>query len=87
MQVSERLARPRFSLWVARPKEALQQLTEFVKVAHDIGVGEVHLQRLVFLESDAIAMVAVSQRRRIHRVAGDQECHLKSLRARCRSPQ
>jgi hypothetical protein len=89
MQVRERLARPRFSLWLARLEEALQQLTEFVRVAHDIGVGEVHPQRLVFLESDAIglAMVAVSQRRRIHRVAGDQECHLKSLRARCRSPQ
>lgn len=89
MHAREGLVRPRLTLWLARLNEMLQQFTEFVKVAHDIGVGEVHLQRLIFFESDAtgLAMAAVNQRLRNHRVAGDQECHLKSPRARCRSPQ
>jgi hypothetical protein len=62
----EGLARLRLTLCLARRNEMLQQFTEFVKVAHDIGVGEVHLQRLIFFESDAtgLAMAAVSQRRR-----------------------
>ena len=40
--------RPRVSLWLTGLKETIDQLPEFVRLAARIGVGEVHLQRLVF---------------------------------------
>ena len=40
--------RPRVSLWLTGLKETLGQLGDFVRLAHDIDVGEVYLQRLVY---------------------------------------
>lgn len=40
--------RPRVSLWLTGLKETLDQLDDFVRLAEDVGVGEVYLQRLVF---------------------------------------
>ena len=42
---------PRVSLWLTGLKETVQQLPDFVRLAADMGVREVHLQRLVFDES------------------------------------
>ena len=42
-------AKPRVSLWLTGMRETIDQLPAFVRLAHDIGVAEVHLQRLVFL--------------------------------------
>ncbi len=42
--------RPRVSLWLTGLKETLAQLPQFVQLAHEIGVGEVYLQRLVYFE-------------------------------------
>ena len=39
---------PRLSLWLTGLRETIEQLPAFVRLAHDIGVREVHLQRLVF---------------------------------------
>jgi len=39
---------PRVSLWLTGLKETLDQLPDFVDLAHDMGVGEVYLQRLVY---------------------------------------
>jgi radical SAM protein with 4Fe4S-binding SPASM domain len=41
---------PRVSLWLTGLKETVDQLPDFVRLAARIGVGEVHLQRLVFDE-------------------------------------
>jgi MoaA/NifB/PqqE/SkfB family radical SAM enzyme len=41
-------ALPRVSLWLTGLKETIGQLEAFVRLAHDIGVGEVYLQRLVY---------------------------------------
>ena len=40
--------RPRVSLWLTGLKETLGQLPDFVRLAHDIGIPEVYLQRLVY---------------------------------------
>jgi MoaA/NifB/PqqE/SkfB family radical SAM enzyme len=40
--------RPHVSLWLTGLKETIAELPAFVRLAHDIGVGEVYLQRLVF---------------------------------------
>jgi len=45
----ERIERPLVSLWLTGLKETIDQLPEFVRLAHRIGVQEVHLQRLVFM--------------------------------------
>ena len=39
---------PRVSLWLTGLKETVQELPEFMHLAHSMGVTEVHLQRLVF---------------------------------------
>jgi MoaA/NifB/PqqE/SkfB family radical SAM enzyme len=39
---------PRVSLWLTGLKETVGQLNEFVRLAHEIDVGEVYLQRLVY---------------------------------------
>jgi MoaA/NifB/PqqE/SkfB family radical SAM enzyme len=44
--------RPRLSLWLVGLKETLDQLDSFVRLAADMGVGEVYLQRLVFFDDN-----------------------------------
>ena len=61
MQRREALARPRVSLWLTGLKETIAQLADFVRIAHDIGVGEVYLQRLVYFERDAIGLARPDQ--------------------------
>jgi MoaA/NifB/PqqE/SkfB family radical SAM enzyme len=39
---------PRVSLWLTGLKETVDQLPDFVRLAARIGIGDVHLQRLVF---------------------------------------
>ncbi len=51
MQVREGLSRPRVSLWLTGLKETVAQLSQFVRIAHEIGVSEVYLQRLVYSEA------------------------------------
>ncbi len=45
-----RTDRPRVSLWLTGLKETVGQLPAFVRLARDLGIGEVYLQRLVFFE-------------------------------------
>ena len=39
---------PRVSLWLTGLKETVDQLADFVRLAHDMDVPEVYLQRLVY---------------------------------------
>jgi MoaA/NifB/PqqE/SkfB family radical SAM enzyme len=48
MQRKLNAATPRVSLWLTGLKETLVQLLAFVQLAHDLGVTEVYLQRLVY---------------------------------------
>jgi MoaA/NifB/PqqE/SkfB family radical SAM enzyme len=45
------VSHPRVSLWLTGLKETVDQLPDFVRLASKMGVGEVHLQRLVFDEA------------------------------------
>ena len=49
LQRSEGIDRPLVSLWLTGLKETIDQLPAFVQLAHQIGVGEIHLQRLVYM--------------------------------------
>src|SRR6266849_10668946 len=47
---------PRVSLWLTGLKETVDQLSDFVRLAHDLDIPEVYLQRLVyFLEGQGLA--------------------------------
>jgi MoaA/NifB/PqqE/SkfB family radical SAM enzyme len=48
MQQELGVTTPRPSLWLTGLKETIEQLPDFVRLAHQIGIGEVYLQRLVY---------------------------------------
>jgi MoaA/NifB/PqqE/SkfB family radical SAM enzyme len=61
LQVREGHERPRVSAWLTGLKETIAELPAFVRVAADIGVREVYLQRLVFFDSDSIGKARPDQ--------------------------
>lgn len=61
MQLREGLERPHVSMWITGLKETVRQLPAFVRVAHEAGVKEVYLQRLVYFEHDAIGLARPDQ--------------------------
>jgi MoaA/NifB/PqqE/SkfB family radical SAM enzyme len=61
LQEREAKDRPRVSAWLTGLKETIAELPEFVKVAADIGVKEVYLQRLVFFDRSPIGLARPDQ--------------------------
>src|SRR6516165_4389068 len=61
LQEREGKDRPRVSAWLTGLKETIAELPEFVKVAADIGVKEVYLQRLVFFDQSPIGLARADQ--------------------------
>jgi MoaA/NifB/PqqE/SkfB family radical SAM enzyme len=56
MQRELQAERPRLSLWLTGLKETIAELPDFVRLAHELGIGEVYLQRLVyFAEGQGLA--------------------------------
>jgi len=54
-------SRPLVSLWLTGLRETVEQLPAFVKIAAEIGVKEVYLQRLVFFDEAAIGKARPDQ--------------------------
>jgi MoaA/NifB/PqqE/SkfB family radical SAM enzyme len=77
MQAREGLDRPRVSLWLTGLKETIAQLGDFVRIAQDIGVREVYLQRLVFFEQEAIGMARPDQAL-FEQLSGEETQHLRA---------
>jgi MoaA/NifB/PqqE/SkfB family radical SAM enzyme len=61
LQAREGHARPRVSVWLTGLKETVQELPAFVRIAAEIGVKEVYLQRLVYFDRDTIGMARPDQ--------------------------
>ena len=61
LQERDGIDRPRVSAWLTGLKETIVELPAFVKVAAEIGVKEVYLQRLVFFESELIGRARPDQ--------------------------
>jgi MoaA/NifB/PqqE/SkfB family radical SAM enzyme len=61
LQEREGHDKPLVSAWLTGLKETIEELPAFVQVAADIGVKEVHLQRLVFFDEHAIGMARPDQ--------------------------
>ncbi len=84
MQRREGLASPRVSLWLTGLKETIAQLPDFVRIAHDVGVCEVYLQRLVYFDRDAIGMARPDQALFEH-LTRDEQGHLDAATELARS--
>jgi radical SAM protein with 4Fe4S-binding SPASM domain len=74
MQRRENLSLPRVSLWLTGLKETIAQLPDFVRIAHNVGVKEVYLQRLVYFDKDAIGMARPDQALFERLTREEQEC-------------
>jgi MoaA/NifB/PqqE/SkfB family radical SAM enzyme len=84
MQRREGLTRPRVSLWLTGLKETIAQLSDFVRIAQEIGVGEVYLQRLVYFEEDAIGLARPDQAL-FERLTREEQGHLDAATELARS--
>jgi MoaA/NifB/PqqE/SkfB family radical SAM enzyme len=84
MQRREGLSLPRVSLWLTGLKETIAQLPDFVRIAHDVGVNEVYLQRLVYFDSDAIGMARPDQAL-FERLTREEQQHLDAASELARS--
>lgn len=84
MQRREKLTLPRVSLWLTGLKETIAQLPDFVRIANDIGVREVYLQRLVYFDDDAIGMARPDQGL-FERLTRDEQQHLDAATELARS--
>jgi MoaA/NifB/PqqE/SkfB family radical SAM enzyme len=61
LQDREGHSKPRVSAWLTGLKDTVTELPAFVKVAAEIGVKEVYLQRLVFFDEQAIGKATPDQ--------------------------
>ena len=68
---------PRVSSWLTGLKETIAELPAFVKVAAEIGVKEVYLQRLVFFEDNATGHARPDQAL-YERMSCEDEAHLEA---------
>jgi MoaA/NifB/PqqE/SkfB family radical SAM enzyme len=76
--------RPRVSAWLTGLKETLPELPAFVRVAAEIGVREVYLQRLVFFDQDAIGHARPDQAL-YERMTREESVHLDEATAVARA--
>lgn len=61
LQEREGHDKPRVSAWLTGLKDTVEELPAFVRVAAEIGVKEVYLQRLVFFDQGAVGMARPDQ--------------------------
>ena len=61
LQEREGHSKPRVSAWLTGLRETIEELPDFVRVAAETGVKEVHLQRLVFFQDNAIGLARPDQ--------------------------
>jgi radical SAM protein with 4Fe4S-binding SPASM domain len=80
LQEREGHAKPRVSAWLTGLRETIEELPDFVRVAADTGVKEVHLQRLVFFKDDAIGMAHPDQAL-YERLSGEEAVHIERAAA------
>lgn len=84
LQEREGHARPLVSMWLTGLKETVAELPAFVKVAAEIGVREVYLQRLVFFTESAIGKARPDQAL-FERLTEEEAVYLKQAEVLARS--
>ena len=77
LQEREGAERPRVSAWLTGLKETISELPAFVRVAAEIGVREVYLQRMVFFDKDSIGLARPDQSL-FERITREEAEHLEA---------
>jgi MoaA/NifB/PqqE/SkfB family radical SAM enzyme len=84
LQEREGHLKPRVSAWLTGLRETIEELPDFVRVAAETGVKEVHLQRLVFFNDDAIGLARPDQAL-YEQLSGDEAIHIDRATALAKS--
>jgi MoaA/NifB/PqqE/SkfB family radical SAM enzyme len=84
LQEREGHTKPQVSVWLTGLKETVEELPAFVKVAAEIGVKEVYLQRLVFFAESAIGKAQPDQAL-FERLTQEEAAYLKQAEDLARS--
>ena len=84
MQEREGHAKPAVSAWLTGMRETIEELPAFVRVAAEIGVKEVYLQRLVFFDHDTVGLAQPDQAL-FEKMSGDEAIHLEAAEAVAKS--
>ncbi len=84
LQEREGHAKPRVSAWLTGLRETIAELSDFVQVAAETGVKEVHLQRLVFFNDNALGLARPDQAL-YERLSGEEAVHIDRAAALARS--
>jgi MoaA/NifB/PqqE/SkfB family radical SAM enzyme len=84
LQEREGHAKPRVSAWLTGLKETIAELPAFVRVAAEIGVKEVYLQRLVFFDRDMVGLARPDQAL-FERMSRDEALALETAEALAKS--
>ena len=84
LQEREGHARPKVSAWLTGLRDTIAELPAFVRVAAEIGVKEVYLQRLVFFQQGAIGMARPDQAL-FERLAREEAVYLREAEDLARS--
>ena len=84
LQEREGHEKPRVSAWLTGLRETIEELPDFVRVAAETGVKEVHLQRLVFFKDDAIGMARPDQAL-YEQLSGAEAVHIDRAAAMAKS--
>ena len=84
LQERERHAKPQVSVWLTGLKETVEELPAFVKLAAEMDVTEVYLQRLVFFEQSSIGKARPDQAL-FERMTREEAGHLKQAEDLARS--
>jgi MoaA/NifB/PqqE/SkfB family radical SAM enzyme len=84
LQEREGFDRPRVSAWLTGLKETMSELPAFVKLAAEIGVREVYLQRLVFFDEGPVGHARPDQAL-YDRMTRDDAAHLEEATALART--
>jgi len=80
LQEREGHVKPRVSAWLTGLRETIEELPDFVRVAAETGVKEVHLQRLVFFTENAIGKARPDQAL-YERLSADEAVHIDQAAA------
>ncbi len=84
LQEREGHTKPQVSVWLTGLKETVEELPAFVKIAAEIGVKEVYLQRLVFFDESAIGKARPDQAL-FERLTQEEAAYLKQAEDLARS--
>jgi MoaA/NifB/PqqE/SkfB family radical SAM enzyme len=84
LQEREGHTKPRVSAWLTGLRETIEELPDFVRVAAETGVKEVHLQRLVFFTDNAIGKARPDQAL-YEQLSGDEAVHIERAAALAKS--